>query len=245
MVICWDELDPAGYARNLRDLADWIDWFRRTYRVPATVIPPCWFTHPGVREDLGHLWTGWLLTRHPDAGVGMTGLDWDARREQAIARLREATAITGCTSTRHHDEPPIPDTDLSRLWNEHIADDAHTRRRRRRPADHRGRRHRAPAGRRATARPRPWLLTELAADPAAATAEERAAIAARLHQISEQAAATVDQIAADTSRTIADQHDLAGRETGSKRPEGASPKRQSATPVMRTIATRRPHAGSG
>jgi len=27
--------------------------------------------------------------------------------------VREATAITGCTSTRHHDEPPIPDTDLS------------------------------------------------------------------------------------------------------------------------------------
>lgn len=55
MVICWYELDPAGYARTLRDLADWIDWFRRTYRVPATVIPPCWLTHPGLREDLGHL----------------------------------------------------------------------------------------------------------------------------------------------------------------------------------------------
>jgi len=175
------------------------------------VIPPCWFTHPGIREDLGHLWTGWLLTRHPDAGVGMTGLDWDARREQAVARLREATAITGCT--RHHDEPPIPDTDLSRLWNEHIAVDAHTRRRRDaqriivdlvtghlQAAELR---HDLASG----------LLTEHAADPAAATAEERAAIAARLHQISEQAAATANQIATDVSRTIADQHDLAGRET--------------------------------
>ena len=177
------------------------------------MIPPCWFTHPGIREDLGHLWTGWLLTRHPDAGVGMTGLDWDARREQAIARLREATAITGCTSTRHHDEPPIPDTDLSRLWNEHIADDAHTRRRRdaqRVIVDVVTEHLQAAELRHDLA---PALLTELAADPAAATAEERAAIAARLHQISEQAAATVDQIAADASRTIADQHDLAGRET--------------------------------
>ena len=41
MVICWDELDPAGYARTLRDLADWLDWLRRTYRLPYTVIPPC------------------------------------------------------------------------------------------------------------------------------------------------------------------------------------------------------------
>ena len=213
MVICWDELDPAGYVRTLRDLADWIDWFRRTYRVPATVIPPCWFTHPGLREDLGHLWIGWLLTRHPDAGVGMTGLDWDARREQAIARLREATAITGCTSTRHHDESSIPDTDLSRLWNEHIAEDAQTRRRRevRRIVVEVVAEHLQAAELRHDLAP--GLLTELAANPAAATVEERAAIAARLHQVSEQAAATVGQIAADASRTVADQHDLAARET--------------------------------
>ena len=213
MVICWDELDPAGYARTLRDLADWIDWLRRTYRVPATVIPPCWFTHPGIREDLGHLWTGWLLTRHPDAGVGMTGLDWDARREQAIARLREATAITGCTSTRHHDEPPIRDTDLPQLWNDHIADDAQTRRRRevqRIVVDVVTEHLQAAELRHELA---PALLTELAADPAAATAKERVAIAARLQQICEQAAVTVKQIATDASRTVADQHDLAGRET--------------------------------
>ncbi|HEY5115645.1 MAG TPA: hypothetical protein VIJ00_08990 [Nakamurella sp.] len=209
MAICWNELDPAGYARTLRDLAGWITWLRSTYRVPATVIPPCWFTHPGLREDIGHLWTGWLLTRHPDAGVGMTGLDWDARREQAITRLRDATAITGCTSTRHHDEPPSPDSELSRLWNEHIAEDADSRRRRevqRIIVDVVTEHLQAAELRHDLA---PALLAELAANPSAATTEERAAIAARLHQISEQAAAAVDQIAADTNRTIADQHDLA------------------------------------
>lgn len=123
MVVCWDDLDPTTYTHQLTELADWITWFRATYRIPATVIPPCWFTHPGIREDVGHLWTGWLLTRHPDAGVGMIGLDWDQRRDAAISRLREATAITGCTASRHQAEPEsaaaIP-TSVEQLLQDHL-----------------------------------------------------------------------------------------------------------------------------
>ena len=46
--INWDVLDSAGYARTLREFSEWVGWFRRTYRVPATVFPPCWFAHPGI-----------------------------------------------------------------------------------------------------------------------------------------------------------------------------------------------------
>ena len=123
MVVCWDDLDPSTYTRQLTELADWIGWLRATYRIPATVIPPCWFTHPGIREDIGHLWTGWLLTRHPDTGVGMIGLDWDQRRDAAISRLREATAITGCSATRHQAEPEPTDrlpSIVNDLWQDHI-----------------------------------------------------------------------------------------------------------------------------
>ena len=66
--ICWDDLDPVSYTVTFQELSDWLAWFRQTYRIPATVFPNCWFTHPGIREDLGHLWTGWLVTRHPTLG---------------------------------------------------------------------------------------------------------------------------------------------------------------------------------
>ena len=46
--INWDDLDPGGYAQTLGKLTEWVGWFRRTYRVPATVFPPCWFAHPGI-----------------------------------------------------------------------------------------------------------------------------------------------------------------------------------------------------
>ena len=120
MVICWDELDPTTYASTLEELSRWLVWFRRVYRVPSTVFPPCWFTHPGIREELGHLWTGWLVTRHPDAGVGMIGLDWDSRREQAITRLRETTAISGCTGTRHQAEQRVTADHDEDLWVDHL-----------------------------------------------------------------------------------------------------------------------------
>ena len=123
MVVCWDDLPADAYTHTLADLADWIGWLRATYRIPATVLPPCWFTHPALREDIGHLWTGWLLTRHPDAGVGMIGLDWDQRKDAAINRLREATAVTGCTATRHQPEPEPAKSATSavdQLWRDHL-----------------------------------------------------------------------------------------------------------------------------
>jgi hypothetical protein len=213
MVICWDELDPAGYQDTLDGLSRWLGWFRRTYRVPATVFPPCWFTHPGLVEDLGHLWIGWLLSRHPDAGVGMTGLDWDARRDQAIARLREATAITGCTGTRHQPEPPIVGGVDQRLWDEHLHTETQQRREReilRTIVD-------VVTEHLQTAELRhdlaPGLLADTTADPAAATTDDRATVAARLHGIAENAATTAVQLAADAARTVNDQHDLADRET--------------------------------
>lgn len=94
------------------------------------MLPPCWFAHLGIREDVGHLWTGWLLTRHPDADVGMISLDWDHRREAAINWLREATAVTGCTATRHQPEPqPATATTnaIDQLWQDHLNSESQNR----------------------------------------------------------------------------------------------------------------------
>jgi hypothetical protein len=46
MVVCWDDLPADAYTSTL---ADWIGWLRGTYRIPATVIPPCWFSQPRRR----------------------------------------------------------------------------------------------------------------------------------------------------------------------------------------------------
>jgi hypothetical protein len=215
MVVCWDDLDPTTYAHQLTELADWIRWFRATYRIPATVIPPCWFTHPGLREDIRHLWTGWLLTRHSDAGVGMIGLDWDQRREAAISRLREATAIAGCTATRHQAEPePAPAMPISaeQLWRDHL--DNQTRERvhavaRQAAVDHAVEILQAAELRLDLA---PAILTDIADDPAHAGNDDRAQVAQRLQQLAKDALDRAALSAMDAARTVLDAQQHTARE---------------------------------
>lgn len=97
----WDSLSATDYRSAITDLGSWLVWLVPTYRIPPSVIPPCWFLHPGLIEELGHLWTGWRVTRHPESGVGMVGLEWDGHRERATGRLRELVATAGCNGTTH------------------------------------------------------------------------------------------------------------------------------------------------
>lgn len=103
--IPWELLGARDYRAALTDLGSWLAWLVPTYRIPPSVIPPCWFLHPGLIEELGHLWTGWRVTQHPDTGVGMIGLEWDGHRERATGRLRELVATAGCNATTHSVKP--------------------------------------------------------------------------------------------------------------------------------------------
>ncbi len=119
--VAWEALNANDYRTTLEALGQWLQWLVPTYRVPPSVIPPCWFLHPGLIEELGHLWTGWQVTRHPESGVGMIGLDWDNHRERSTARLRELVGTAGCNGTSHSAKP---DPKLNRdkpLWQEHLA----------------------------------------------------------------------------------------------------------------------------
>ena len=192
LVVCWDDLDPSSYTRELSDLADWISWLRATYRIPATVLPPCWFTHSSIREDIGHLWTGWLLTRHPDA---------------AINRLREATAVTGCTATRHQAEPePVAAIPASagQLWQDHLHDQTLDRVRaitRQAAVDQVVDILQAAELRHDLA---PTILADTAEDPSKATDDDRARVAERLRQFAADAVDRAAQAAADAARTVLD-----------------------------------------
>lgn len=99
--IPWELLGASDYRTALTGLGSWLAWLVPTYRIPPSVIPPCWFLHPGLIEELGHLWTGWRITRDPDSGVGTVGLDWDSHRERTTGRLRELVATAGCNGTTH------------------------------------------------------------------------------------------------------------------------------------------------
>jgi len=121
--IPWELLGASDYRTALTDLGSWLAWLVPTYRIAPSVIPPCWFLHPGLIEELGHLWTGWRVTRHPDYGVGMAGLDWDGHREHVAGRLRELVASAGCNGTNHSVKPgPALNRD-DKLWEAALKDE--------------------------------------------------------------------------------------------------------------------------
>jgi len=210
-IIC-DDLDPGGYAQTLGKLTEWVGWFRRTYRVPATVVAPCWFAHSGIREELGHLWTGWLVTIHPDAGVGMIGLDWDARRDQTISRLRESTAITGCTTSAHREEQPITAQTAAELMDVHLTHELQTRSRNaiRSSALQVVLEHLEELELRHDLAAR--ILADTVKHPETATQQDQAAIAQRLRDAAVTAHSTVDKILDSAIRTVADMQLTADRE---------------------------------
>jgi hypothetical protein len=137
----------------------------------------------------------------------MIGLDWDQRRDAAIGRLREATAITGCTATRHHADPDpvagIPGS-TENLWQDHL--DSQTLERVRTIA------------RQATVDQvvdilqaaelrhdlAPAILAETAEDPGKATDDDRAQVAERLRELASDAIERAAQTASDAARTVLD-----------------------------------------
>jgi hypothetical protein len=136
----------------------------------------------------------------------MIGLDWDQRREAAIGRLREATAIAGCTATRHQAEPepaaaiPAP---VEQLWQDHLHDQTQQRARaiaRRAAVDQvvdilqsaELRHDLAPA-----------ILAETA-DAAHATDDDRVQVAERLRQLAADAVDRAAQSASDAAQTVID-----------------------------------------
>ncbi|WJJ14703.1 hypothetical protein P9990_27055 (plasmid) [Prescottella equi] len=47
----WRHLDQEQAARLWAELIEWVEWFRRRYPV-STLIPPCWYRHGAMVEEL-------------------------------------------------------------------------------------------------------------------------------------------------------------------------------------------------
>ena len=105
VVICWEDLGPEEYGRTLGELAKWLAWLRRTYRIPATVFPPCWYAHGDLLEELSALHTAHQGAYHPD-GAATGPADWHHQLAATRTRLNASVARTGCRPGEHRPAAP-------------------------------------------------------------------------------------------------------------------------------------------
>jgi hypothetical protein len=88
------------------ELNRWVNWLRRTYGLPASVVPPFWHRHPELVWELSALHLHWLCAYDPDQH-GSAPFGWHRDFADARQRLHDWVAISG---TRLEQDRPTRQT---------------------------------------------------------------------------------------------------------------------------------------
>jgi len=98
-VVNWRTLTDEDAPAAWTELRAWVEWFTVRYRISESVVPPCWFKHGQLVEELSALHAAHTAAFDAsDAGFGPIG--WHERLSLTIPRLTRAYA-GGCA--RGHD----------------------------------------------------------------------------------------------------------------------------------------------
>jgi hypothetical protein len=92
--INWNLLTAAEAEVEWVELNRWVNWLRRTYGLPASVVPPLWHRHPELVWELSALHLHWLCAYDPDQH-GSAPFGWHRDFADARQRLRDWVAMSG------------------------------------------------------------------------------------------------------------------------------------------------------
>jgi hypothetical protein len=92
--INWITLSADEAEAEWLNLNAWVNWLRRTYGLPPTIVPPFWHRHDELVWELSALHTHWLNCYDPDASPSAP-LGWHRDFAEARNRLREWVATCG------------------------------------------------------------------------------------------------------------------------------------------------------
>jgi len=92
--INWNLLTADQAEYEWVELNRWVNWLRRTYGLPASVVPPFWHRHPELVWELSALHLHWLCAYDPDQH-GSAPFGWHRDFADARQRLRDWIATSG------------------------------------------------------------------------------------------------------------------------------------------------------
>jgi hypothetical protein len=116
--INWNLLTADEAEVEWIELNRWVNWLRRTYGLPASVVPPFWHRHPELVWELSALHLHWLCAYDPDQH-GSAPFGWHRDFADARQRLRDWVATSGTRLERDRStrqttwpgEPPVDAVD--------------------------------------------------------------------------------------------------------------------------------------
>ncbi|GAB2562444.1 hypothetical protein [Leucobacter ruminantium] len=92
--INWNLLSSGDAEAEWLALNQWVDQIRRTYGLPASVIPPFWYRHPELVWELSALHLHWIASYDPEQDASGP-IAWHTDFALARERLREWVATCG------------------------------------------------------------------------------------------------------------------------------------------------------
>jgi hypothetical protein len=110
--VCWRTLPADSAAEEWQTLRDWVGWLVDRYSLDHRVVPPCWYQHGALVEELSALHSLWQACFTRGAAASEPAA-FHEHLALGLARLREWSARRACKPGLHRDEqPPLwPDTD--------------------------------------------------------------------------------------------------------------------------------------
>lgn len=131
--ITW-RVDPADPDRTLNatdaerlwaDLRDWVEWLVERYSLDHRTVPPCWFLHGALVDELTALWGAWQVAYWP-MGSAADPANWMQVFANTRARLTDWTARRGCRPDDHRPDKSAP-RPIGPSWDAHLASDGSLR----------------------------------------------------------------------------------------------------------------------
>jgi hypothetical protein len=98
----WNLLTAEDAESEWIALNRWVNWLRRTYGLPASVVPPCWHRHSELVWELSALHLHWLCAYDPDQH-GSAPFEW--HRDFVDARQRLHDWVSACGTRLDIDRP--------------------------------------------------------------------------------------------------------------------------------------------
>lgn len=90
----WNLLTADDAETEWIELNRWVNWLRRTYGLPASVVPPLWHRHPELVWELSALHLHWLCAYDPDQH-GSAPFGWHRDFADARQRLHDWVSTSG------------------------------------------------------------------------------------------------------------------------------------------------------
>lgn len=119
--IDWWRLDDEERAETLSVLIEWVPELVRRYGITDQAIPPCWYRHENLVQELLALFQYRNQQQFLDIAPPSAPIDFHAQFALFLARVRVWNQATGCTAVDHFETAVQPwasivSTDAAAAW---------------------------------------------------------------------------------------------------------------------------------